>query len=371
MYLKRLIEAPFSLFEKSCRIKTMKFHLPFLTNYLQKHRLSHSDSISFALYAFLIVALMFGSVQGLVFAFFLVFATFFVSRMKSNKAFLLCFPLIMIPIFLESLVERQFFGAYNEGVRFLFVFNINALLFIFTVILVGAATFIIHHFQKKIHRPQKAEVVSLAKNLIFIALASAVVFAISWILGTLTGRIFWHFIDYEFWNNEEVVKYGAGYTLDYVESGFRCVFALPVAYICILCLKKNFLNRLSRRMVYLILFLFTICTELAIAPIGGEMPCFWNPLEDTKHSASFKPENVPLVKIGMTKEEVLALVGEPFRAKDSKNHYAIEDDFRTADFFDYTGDAASFFADFGWYEFSVQFDSEGKASEITSRWMDD
>ena len=80
---------------------------------------------------------------------------------------------------------------------------------------------------------------------------------------------------------------------------------------------------------------------------------------------------VKALQIGMTKEDVLSLVGEPLYAEDSKNHYALEDDFDTADFFDYTGDAASFFADFGWYEFSVRFDSEGKASEVTSRWMDD
>ncbi|MBQ1794892.1 MAG: hypothetical protein II110_04345, partial [Treponema sp.] len=46
-----------------------------------------------------------------------------------------------------------------------------------------------------------------------------------------------------------------------------------------------------------------------------------NPLADTKVSESFKPLNLPLLKEGMTKEEVLNLLGDPIRISKDKNSF--------------------------------------------------
>ena len=49
-----------------------------------------------------------------------------------------------------------------------------------------------------------------------------------------------------------------------------------------------------------------------------------NPLADTKVSESFKPLNLPLLKEGMTKEEVLNLLGEPLSQSESCFYYTEE-----------------------------------------------
>ncbi|MBQ5448808.1 MAG: hypothetical protein IIT57_02090, partial [Treponema sp.] len=46
-----------------------------------------------------------------------------------------------------------------------------------------------------------------------------------------------------------------------------------------------------------------------------------NPLADTKVSESFKPLNLPLIEEGMTKEEVLNLLGEPLSISEDGNHF--------------------------------------------------
>ncbi|WP_191016314.1 hypothetical protein [Treponema zioleckii] len=82
-----------------------------------------------------------------------------------------------------------------------------------------------------------------------------------------------------------------------------------------------------------------------------EYKYYRNPLADTKVSATFKPLNVPLLKEGLTKEEVLELLGEPI----SKNEKS----------FLYTGEDGR-----GWYTFlwlTVDFEND-VAVKIIKEW---
>ena len=48
-----------------------------------------------------------------------------------------------------------------------------------------------------------------------------------------------------------------------------------------------------------------------------DLKYYKNPLADTKVSPTFKPLNVPLLKEGMSKKEVLELLGDPIYERDN------------------------------------------------------
>ena len=89
---------------------------------------------------------------------------------------------------------------------------------------------------------------------------------------------------------------------------------------------------------------------------GGESLCIYNPLIDTEYSESFNPYNIPKLKVGMTRDEVVDLVGLPI--SESNNNM------------DYTGDGKCSFGDFAWYDFSIKLEN-GKVVDITSKWVYD
>ena len=185
---------------------------------------------------------------------------------------------------------------------------------------------------------------------------------ISCLCGWGMAQFFWRTVDYGFWNNEGLVQYAPGYTFGFVAQSFSCLFMLPAAVLCIACIRKEIFALLPRYVPCALLLLLAVCTFLTLVPIGGKGDCVWNPLEDTRHTDSFTPEGIPSLSLGQTQEDVRALLGEPLSiGKDKAGGITLY----------YTGDAASFLADFAWYELNLYFSADGQLNKITSRWMND
>ncbi len=108
--------------------------------------------------------------------------------------------------------------------------------------------------------------------------------------------------------------------------------------------------------IVIIIFFFSIFLVSAEFIWGFECECMYNPLIDTEYSESFNPYNIPKLKVGMSRDEVVDLVGLPI--SESNNNM------------DYTGDGKCSFGDFAWYELYLKLEN-GKVVDITSWWMDD
>lgn len=104
---------------------------------------------------------------------------------------------------------------------------------------------------------------------------------------------------------------------------FILIFLFPVSVIlaAILVIKKI---RIALSLVFPMIAIFGFTSFLMLA--FNDCRYYKNPLADTKVSESFKPLNLPLLKEGMTKEEVLNLLGDPIQISKDKNtfYYAEE-----------------------------------------------
>jgi hypothetical protein len=76
--------------------------------------------------------------------------------------------------------------------------------------------------------------------------------------------------------------------------------------------------------VEIILVLFSLFTAYAQFIKGFETLCIYNPLIDTSYSESFNPYNIPKLKIGMSREEVMALVGAPLDEHSNRDYFALD-----------------------------------------------
>ncbi|MBR3548695.1 MAG: hypothetical protein IKN90_01335 [Treponema sp.] len=99
---------------------------------------------------------------------------------------------------------------------------------------------------------------------------------------------------------------------------FILIFLFPVSVIlaAILVIKKI---RIALSLVFPMIAIFGFTSFLMLA--FNDCRYYKNPLADTKVSESFKPVNLPLLKEGMTKEEVLNLLGGPLRISEDGNHF--------------------------------------------------
>ncbi|MBQ1726479.1 MAG: hypothetical protein II039_03735 [Treponema sp.] len=99
---------------------------------------------------------------------------------------------------------------------------------------------------------------------------------------------------------------------------FILIFLFPVSVILaiILVIKKI---RIALSLVFPMIAIFGFTSFLMLA--FNDFKYYKNPLADTKVSESFKPLNLPLLKEGMTKEEVLNLLGDPIRISKDKNSF--------------------------------------------------
>ncbi len=106
----------------------------------------------------------------------------------------------------------------------------------------------------------------------------------------------------------------------------------------------------------IVIIIFSVLLPLCEFVWGFEGRCVYNPLIDTECDSSFNPYNIPKLKPGMDKVEVVSLIGAPLYAPDNS--------------FEYTRDGKCSFGDFAWYELCIDFEN-GKVSKITSRWVYD
>ncbi|MBQ1726472.1 MAG: outer membrane protein assembly factor BamE, partial [Treponema sp.] len=82
--------------------------------------------------------------------------------------------------------------------------------------------------------------------------------------------------------------------------------------------------RIALSLVFPMIAIFGFLFIVTLAFGTYDLKYYKNPLADTKVSESFKPLNLPLLKEGMTKEEVLNLLGEPLSQSESCFYYTEE-----------------------------------------------
>ncbi|MBP5576913.1 MAG: hypothetical protein J6X67_09150 [Treponema sp.] len=102
----------------------------------------------------------------------------------------------------------------------------------------------------------------------------------------------------------------------FAASIFLFLFPLSVILAAILVIKKI---RIALSLVFPMIAIFGFTSFLMLA--FNDCRYYKNPLADTKVSESFKPLNLPLLKEGMTKEEVLNLLGDPIQISKDKNRF--------------------------------------------------
>jgi outer membrane protein assembly factor BamE (lipoprotein component of BamABCDE complex) len=108
--------------------------------------------------------------------------------------------------------------------------------------------------------------------------------------------------------------------------------------------------------IYLVLLLalpinFMSCL-LTYGFFHAEIDCPWNRYIDTKFSDKLNPDNIELVdkiNIGMLKDEIIDILGEPLYIEQSYN--------KDKEWYKYTSDgAAPFDWDFSWFEVLIIFE---------------
>ena len=100
---------------------------------------------------------------------------------------------------------------------------------------------------------------------------------------------------------------------------------------------------------YLVLSFFMI-----VSFNGWDSICPWNPVIDTKYSDTFNIHNLNMIEIGMTKEHVISLIGDPLRIIKNEN---------VAEILKYTDDNKGnkiienqfIFAYFAWINIELEF----------------
>ena len=102
----------------------------------------------------------------------------------------------------------------------------------------------------------------------------------------------------------------------FAASIFLFLFPLSVILAAILVIKKI---RIALSLVFPMIAIFGFTSFLMLA--FNDFKYYKNPLADTKVSESFKPLNLPLLKEGMPKEEVLNLLGDPIQISKDKNSF--------------------------------------------------
>ena len=126
--------------------------------------------------------------------------------------------------------------------------------------------------------------------------------------------------------NKELIKairpeLNSNYSLTLIEYFLLFLFPVSVILAIILVIKKI---RIALSIVFPIIAIFGFLFIVTLAFGTYDLKYYKNPLADTKVSESFKPLNLPLIEEGMTKEEVLNLLGDPLSQSESCFYYTEE-----------------------------------------------
>jgi hypothetical protein len=110
----------------------------------------------------------------------------------------------------------------------------------------------------------------------------------------------------------------------------------------------------------------SIICILLVFTNGWDGICLWDILSDTWYSDSFIINNIEKVEIGMEKEKVIELIGEPLYIH-SNNEYLWTNDGKNLD-----RDTSRLFmkGDFAWFHYRIFF-KDNKVDEIYSHWAYD
>lgn len=130
---------------------------------------------------------------------------------------------------------------------------------------------------------------------------------------------------------------------------FIIYFFSPIAAILIIILKMK-----NKKIALSIIFpIIVLCgfISLVLLSFAYDLKYYKKPLTDTKVSELFKPINIPLVKEGMTKEEVLEILGEPVSCHDNTLIFA----------------EASGRGEYQYLSFYMRFEDE-RVTEIYNKW---
>ena len=133
---------------------------------------------------------------------------------------------------------------------------------------------------------------------------------------------------------------------------------LPFSFFgTILFIKRDYLQKLNCFFIFTLISITVICAFTFSAYLFFEEFDVLDPLCYTIKSETFNPYNIPKLKEGMTKEEIINLVGEPVsEIKENFNH-------KKQIFF-----TKCEVDDTYWYYLSMEFDEYGKASKISFHW---
>lgn len=149
----------------------------------------------------------------------------------------------------------------------------------------------------------------------------------------------------------------SGYSFPEYFIEFTMGLGFAAFVISAIILRKSLFTGLGFMFLLLEIPLFVILLFFSSIPlVGWETQCIYAPLIDTGHSETFNPYNVPQLEIGMSRDEVLSLIGKPLWEQNGCMSF--------------TEDGACPFGDFAWYVLYVYFEN-GKVVEIYSSWMDD
>lgn len=113
----------------------------------------------------------------------------------------------------------------------------------------------------------------------------------------------------------------SNYSLTLIEFFLLFLFPVSVILAIILVIKKI---RIALSLVFPMIAIFGFLFIVTLAFGTYDLKYYKNPLADTKVSESFKPLNLPLLKEGMTKEEVLNLLGDPLSQSENCFYYTEE-----------------------------------------------
>jgi hypothetical protein len=171
------------------------------------------------------------------------------------------------------------------------------------------------------------------------------------------------------WNTREIelirVTKLTGYTFLYVYiriTFYLCVISFIIIEFVNLLKNLNINKYIFYRLIPLkiiLIFLFLLFTN------GWDEICLWDVLSDTRYSDNFIIYNIEKIEIGMEKEKVIELIGDPLYIYD--NEYAW-----TGDGKNFEHNAFIFFmrGDFAWFNYRIVF-KDNKVSNIYSHWAYD
>lgn len=206
----------------------------------------------------------------------------------------------------------------------------------------------------------KSTVKSVGKRLLLKFLAFFAFIVIGFVLSAFFGLIFGT-VSYLTRDKELIAAICgnafSGYSFPEYFVDFTMGLSFVAFVISAVILRKSLFTGLGFIFLFLEIPLFVILFVFSSFSLTGcETQCIYAPLIDTGHSETFNPYNVPQLKIGMGRDEVLSLVGKPLWEHNNCMSF--------------TEDGACFFGDFAWYVLYVYFE-DGKVVEINSSWMDD